>query len=865
MKRMLINAAQPEEVRIALVDGQKLYDFDIEGRDREQKKDSIYKAKITSIEPSLGAAFVDIGASRHGFLPLKDITPQYLKETGGDHSSQIEDMVKKGQELVVQVVKEERGTKGAAVTAYVRLAGRYLVLLPNNPRGGGVSRRIEGDHRGELREVLSQLDIPQGMSLIVRTAGMGRSTDELQWDLDYLLQLWKAIQSAGEREKAPKLLYQNDVILRSIRDNLHKDVGELLIDNREAYEQACSFINDAMPHYKDRTKYYDEAVPLFSRFHLESQIENAFKHTVKLPSGGSIVIDPTEALVSIDINSARATKGADIEETALTTNLEAAEEVARQLRLRDIGGLIVIDFIDMSNMKNQRAVESRMREALEQDRARVQVGPISRFGLMEMSRQRLRPSLVELTTEVCPRCSGQGRIRDIKSLALAILRVMEEESLKQRSSMVRALVPLNIASYLLNEKRQDVADIERRTETHIVIVPNVNMETPQYEVQRIRDDRVVSEIDVPSYELTEITNPTIEETSKGNTSRPEQERAVVQPLQPASPAPVPTPQQTGRGEKQRGVLKKIMTSLFSEGSAKAQPSSGETQGRRSGGKASSSERRGKSSNRKTSYLRRQRTDTSEQQDEPRGKPAKKQPGDSNRSSEQARSGQDARRRSGERKGAKKSGDKARKKGATTNQEAKSGKPPKPKRTKQGGREEKQEEKKGEKKRAASPDEGAAPEHLKDRKPSDDALAQSKRRPRRNRGRIAEQTDSGRRSRDVPKDSEPKAAASTKESPAPAADEPADKAAKHTAETPKNDAATGERPEPKTAPASASSEPPSQEQSSQEPPPQKQTAPQANDSPKDAAAQRPRRAANDPREIRRRQQEAALSVAESGKT
>ena len=455
-ERMLINASQPEEVRVALVDGQKLYDFDIENRSREQKKANIYKAKISRVEPSLEAAFVEFGAERHGFLPLKEIARQLFKQQDDqDERPQIQELIEEGQELIVQVDKEERGSKGAALTTFISLAGRYLVLMPNNPRAGGVSRRIAGDERDQLRESLSQLDIPEGMGVIVRTAGVGRSTDELRWDLDYLLQLWEAIGSAATEQPAPKLLYaENNVILRAIRDNLRKDIGELLIDNREAFEEARAFIEQVMPQYKERTKHYDDPIPLFSRYQIESQIETAFEHRVELPSGGAIIIDPTEALVSIDINSARATKGADIEETALTTNMEAAEEIARQLRLRDVGGLIVIDFIDMSTTKNQREVENTLRTALEQDRARVQMGRISRFGLLEMSRQRLRPSLVELTTEVCPRCSGQGRIRDTKSLALAILRVMEEESLKVRSSMVRALVPLNIASYLLNEKRR---------------------------------------------------------------------------------------------------------------------------------------------------------------------------------------------------------------------------------------------------------------------------------------------------------------------------------------------------------------------------------------------------------------------------
>ena len=420
MKRMLVNATQPEEVRVALVDGQKLYDLDIENRTYEQKKGNIYKARVARVEPSLEAAFVDFGSDRHGFLPVKEIARSCFKQPVEGRVI-IQEVLEEGQELIVQVEKEERGNKGAALTTFLSLAARYLVLMPNNPRAGGISRRIEGDNRDSLREALSSLDIPNGMGVIVRTAGIGREADDLKWDLDYLLQLNEAIDKAAEELKAPKLLYQeNNVIVRAIRDCLRRDIGEVLIDGKEAFDQAHEFIDPVMPQYKSRIKFYDEPVPLFNRYQIESQIETAFQHEVKLQSGGSVVIDPTEALVSIDINSARATKGADIEETALNTNLEAADEVARQLRLRDVGGLIVIDFIDMVSNKNQRAVEARMAEALQADRARVQIGRISRFGLMEMSRQRLRPSLEELTTEICPRCTGQGRIRDIKTLALSI-------------------------------------------------------------------------------------------------------------------------------------------------------------------------------------------------------------------------------------------------------------------------------------------------------------------------------------------------------------------------------------------------------------------------------------------------------------
>ena len=572
MKRMLINATQPEEVRVALVDGQRIYDLDIENRGREQKKSSIYKARITRVEPSLEAAFVEFGSERHGFLPLKEISRSYFTKKGAEGKRSIQDLIEEGQEMIVQVDKEERGTKGAALSTFISLAGRYLVLMPNNPRAGGISRRIEGDDRDLLRDALSQLNLPEGMGVIVRTAGIGRSPEELQSDCDYLVQLWEAIQKAADQEKAPALLYQeNNVILRAIRDNLRTDIGEVLIDQRDAYNEAHAFIDQVMPNFKDRIKFYSDNIPLFSRYQIESQIESAFQRAVRLPSGGSLVIDPTEALVSIDINSARATKGADIEETALNTNLEAAEEVARQLRLRDVGGLIVIDFIDMASVKNQRAVENRMREVLETDRARVQVGRISRFGLMEMSRQRLRPSLEEITTELCPRCSGQGRIRDVRSLALGILRVMEEEALKERSSIVRAIVPLSVGSYLLNEKRRDVAEIERRTNTHLVIVPTDRLETPHYEVQRIRDDLAEAEAGVASYELADA--PLADEIDPRQpepvrVARPQE--AVVRPAapppplpQPAAPVSAPTPQPTvAAAQPQSGLLSRIFGSIF---------------------------------------------------------------------------------------------------------------------------------------------------------------------------------------------------------------------------------------------------------------------------------------------------------------
>jgi ribonuclease E len=489
MKRMLINATQTEELRVALVDGQRLYDLDIESGSREQKKSNIYKGKITRIEPSLEAAFVDFGADRHGFLPLKEISKSYFSKNPGSGRVNIKEVMREGQEVIVQVDKEERGNKGAALTTMVSLAGRYLVLMPNNARAGGISRRIEGDERTELREAMKGVTVPDDMGVIVRTAGIGRSSEELQWDLDYLMQLWQAIHGASERRNAPCLLLQeSNVVIRAIRDYLRQDIGEVLIDNQSAYDEAIGFVQQVMPQYESKFKLYEDKVPLFNRYQIESQIETAFQREVKLPSGGSIVIDPTEALVSIDINSARATKGADIEETATTTNCEAAEEIARQLRLRDMGGLVVIDFIDMHSNRNQREVENRLKNSLEMDRARVQVGRISRFGLMEMSRQRLRPSLGETSGHVCPRCSGTGVVRDLPSLSLSILRLIEEEAAKENTGQIRAEVPLNVGSFLLNDKREVIADIESRHDARIVILPNPHMDTPHYEVTRLRPD-----------------------------------------------------------------------------------------------------------------------------------------------------------------------------------------------------------------------------------------------------------------------------------------------------------------------------------------------------------------------------------------
>ncbi|MDX3893574.1 Rne/Rng family ribonuclease [Pusillimonas sp.] len=539
MKRMLFNATHQEELRVAIVDGQKLIDLDIETAGREQRKGNIYKGVITRIEPGLEACFVSYGEERHGFLPFKEIARSYFKEGVDVRTARIQDALSEGQELIVQVEKEERGNKGAALTTFVSLAGRYLVLMPNNPRGGGVSRRVEGEDRQELREAMEQLNTPQGMSIIARTAGIGRSVEELQWDLSYLLQLWNAIDAAARDNAAPILIYlESSLVIRAIRDYFSPEIGEILIDTDEIAEQATAFMSVVMPDNVQRVKVYRDDVPLFSRFQIEHQIETAYSRTIQLPSGGSVVIDHTEALVAIDVNSARSTRGADIEETALRTNLEAADEVARQLRLRDLGGLIVIDFIDMEDSKNQRAVEQRLRDALHFDRARVQMGKISRFGLMELSRQRLRPALNEGSHVTCPRCTGTGVIRDAESSALHVLRLLQEEAMKENTAALHAQVPVDVATFLLNEKRNDITKIESRLKVNLVLIPNKNLETPHHHIERLRYDDPRLEASETSFEL--VQSPPEESLSwsaqKGEDAKVRPE-ALVKGITPAQPAP----------------------------------------------------------------------------------------------------------------------------------------------------------------------------------------------------------------------------------------------------------------------------------------------------------------------------------------
>jgi len=538
MKRMLINATQAEERRLAIVDGQKLLDYEIEIEGREQRKGNIYKAVVTRVEPSLEACFVDYGEDRHGFLPFKEISKQYFAEGVSPSQARIQDVIREGQELLVQVEKEERGNKGAALTTFISLAGRYVVLMPNNPRGGGVSRRIEGDDRAELKEAMDQLEYPKGMSIIARTAGIGRSAPELQWDLNYLLKLWSAIDGAAKTGKGAFLIYQeSSLVIRAIRDYFNNDIGDVLIDTDDIYEQAQQFMSHVMPEYAARVKRYRDDAPLFSRFQIEHQIESAYARTVQLPSGGAIVIDHTEALVSVDVNSARAIKGGDIEETATRTNLEAADEVARQMRLRDLGGLIVIDFIDMEESKNRREVENRLRDALRQDRARVQFGSISKFGLLEMSRQRLKPALSEGASIPCPRCGGAGHIRDTESSALQILRIIQEESMKDNTAAVHAQVPVEVASFLLNEKRPEIAKIELKQRINVLLVPNRSLETPHYKIERLKhDDPRLDRIEASYAMAEEIEDPTtVTRRSQEPTNK---QTPVIKGVLPDAPAPI---------------------------------------------------------------------------------------------------------------------------------------------------------------------------------------------------------------------------------------------------------------------------------------------------------------------------------------
>ncbi len=586
MKRMLFNATQQEELRVAIVDGQKLIDIDIEAAGREQRKGNIYKGVITRIEPSLEACFVNYGEERHGFLPFKEVARTYFKEGIDVRNASIKEALREGQEIIVQVEKEERGQKGAALTSFVSLAGRYLVLMPNNPRGGGVSRRIEGEDRQELREAMAQLEVAEGMSIIARTAGIGRDATELQWDLSYLMQLWKAIDEAAKGNSAPLLIYlESSLVIRAIRDYFQPDIGEILIDTDDIFEQAQAFMSVVMPDNLPRVKRYQDDVPLFSRFQIEHQIETAYSRTVPLPSGGAIVIDHTEALVSVDVNSARATRGSDIEETATRTNLEAADEIARQARLRDLGGLIVIDFIDMESSKAQKDVENRLRDALRHDRARVQMGKISKFGLMEMSRQRLRPALSEGSHVTCPRCNGTGHIRDTESSALQVLRIIQEEAMKENTAAIHTQVPVEVAAFLLNEKRAEVIKIESRFKVNVLMIPNKHLETPHYKLERLRHDDPRLDDQKASYVMAEEaareleTDTTVSRKDADVKVRPE---AAVKGITPNQPAPVSQPRPP-RADKTKtestGGFFAFIKNLFSSSTPEAKPESSTTRGR----------------------------------------------------------------------------------------------------------------------------------------------------------------------------------------------------------------------------------------------------------------------------------------------
>jgi len=624
---MLINTTQPEELRVAMVDGQKLYDLDIEIPARGQKKSNVYKGKITRIEPSLEAAFVDYGGNRHGFLPLKEVARSYFTESarqGGGRLS-IKDALHEGQELVVQVEKEERGNKGAALTTFVSLAGRYMVLMPNNPRAGGVSRRIQGEDRDLVREAMAAMNIPEGMGVIVRTAGIGRGSEELQWDLDYLTHLWGVVEAAAGERSGPFLVYQeSNVIIRALRDYLRNDVAEILVDSMEVFETAREFMERVMPHNLGKLKLYQETIPLFSRFQIESQIESAFRREVRLPSGGAVVIDHTEALIAIDVNSARATKGGDIEETALNTNLEAADEIARQLRIRDLGGLVVIDFIDMQPSRHLRDVENRLRDALKLDRARVQIGRISRFGLLEMSRQRLRPSLGESSQIVCPRCTGQGTIRGVESLSLSVLRVIEEEVMKENTARVIAHVPVDVGTYLLNEKRDLLAMLEARHKIAVMLIPTPALETPNFDIQRIRADEAGSLQQQPSYDLA-MTREDVEAQIPIDEVRAANEIPAVRSVSLPAPAPMPVSPVTEDSTVSRpGLLKRVFGSLFGGSGDTEQP---KRDGTRETGRATGKTARERDGSRGS------RRDASRRQDERQG---------GNRAARQGRSAQGGR-------------------------------------------------------------------------------------------------------------------------------------------------------------------------------------------------------------------------------
>ncbi|MEW6514738.1 MAG: Rne/Rng family ribonuclease [Pseudomonadota bacterium] len=654
MKRMLFNATQAEELRVAIVDGQKLVDLDIESAAKEQRKSNIYKAVITRIEPSLEAAFVDYGAERHGFLPFKEVSRSYFQPDVEPGRARIQDALKVGQELIVQVEKDERGNKGAALTTYISLAGRYLVLMPNNPRGGGVSRRIEGEDRQELREVMDQLEVPGGMSLIARTAGIGRSAEELQWDLNYLLQLWGAIDGAAKAQAGAFLIYQeSSLVIRAIRDYFHAEIGEILIDTDDIFEQAQQFMAHVMPGNVARVKRYRDDVPLFSRFQIEHQIESAYSRQVNLPSGGAVVIDHTEALVSIDVNSGRATKGADIEETAFRTNCEAADEIARQLRLRDLGGLIVIDFIDMESARNQREVENRLRDALHFDRARVQTSKISRFGLLELSRQRLRPALAEASYITCPRCTGTGHIRSTESAALHILRILEEESMKENTGALHVQVPVDVGTFLLNEKRVDIARIEMRHRVNLLIIPNRHLETPQHEIIRLRHDQLNLEgTALASYEMA--VKPTEEEaaTTAAGESRAPRAEAAVKGITPDQPAPIAAPKEFAPAAPAPGIFARIMSWLTGgekkEEVVEVTPKKSERPGRRDRGERGEGSERGERGGRGRREGR-DRNDRGERGERPERGDRKERAERPEGSKEQQREGRQNRNERGERR------------------------------------------------------------------------------------------------------------------------------------------------------------------------------------------------------------------------